>query len=189
MSDIQIKWFKYAIDVFGDGTFKYAAKGYQQIYRIYGLFQKTQCSPLVTILSKFKDEVTYTEAFAKILEIVGIPVDDLKWKVAHFDQETGAINAFKTVFGQRVRKVKVCSFHTKQGLIRDVGSLHVKTLYNINKTFKKFVQRLGGLQLMNPAYLDIAKVYMLEEAEELANDVTMPDGIVAVAVKLVEDYL
>ena len=71
----------------------------------------------------------------------------------------------------------------------NLGCLHVKTLYKNNGNFKHFCQRIGGIQVINPDYIDAAKTYLMEQAEKLADDETLPAGIVELGKKLVNDFL
>lgn len=122
MSPIQRRYFKRAREIFGDGTFKYKPKGFKQIYRLYGLFKGTHCAPLATILMKGKSKKLYKAAFKKLLELIDGDLEDLKAHTAHFDYETGAVKAFRKVFGDQIHKIKVCAFHAKQALIRHIVS-------------------------------------------------------------------
>jgi hypothetical protein len=63
MSDIQIQWFKSAAETFNDGTFGYAPAGFKQIYRIFGLFKKTQCRNVSLLFFKIRKIIRIPKNF------------------------------------------------------------------------------------------------------------------------------
>uniref|UniRef100_A0A915EF45 MULE transposase domain-containing protein n=1 Tax=Ditylenchus dipsaci TaxID=166011 RepID=A0A915EF45_9BILA len=111
-----------------DGTFKYAPKGVKQIYRVFGLVRQIHSTPLVTALLMGKNKFLYKKMWGKIKEAL-LNLDVVSSiNCANFDAEIAAYSSFAEVF--LGVKVKLCSFHVKQGLYRKVSLSLLKVLFH-----------------------------------------------------------
>jgi hypothetical protein len=63
MSQLQLEALCEADELFIDGSFKYAPKGYVQIYRIYALLRGTKCVHAANIVTKSEMKDMYKRAF------------------------------------------------------------------------------------------------------------------------------
>uniref|UniRef100_A0A914PTG1 MULE transposase domain-containing protein n=1 Tax=Panagrolaimus davidi TaxID=227884 RepID=A0A914PTG1_9BILA len=149
-------------ELFCDGTFLYAPQLPEvpqrniQLYRIFGLIHETVIVPCFTIIMQKKTEDEYKIVFEAIADIVG------RWRlaarIAHFDGETAAVNAFKSIRKFRRIKCKMCSFHVRQCLHRHGATLGLTRDYGEEKNqfIKHFTTSIGGLQHAPTGILDEA---------------------------------
>uniref|UniRef100_A0A915D792 ATP-grasp fold succinyl-CoA synthetase-type domain-containing protein n=1 Tax=Ditylenchus dipsaci TaxID=166011 RepID=A0A915D792_9BILA len=115
-SQIQLSLLLNCTHIICDGTFKYAPKGVKQIYRVFGLVRQIHSTPLVTALLMGKNKFMYKKMWEKIKEaLLNLHVVS-SINCANFDAEIAAYSSFAEVF--LGVKVKLCSFHVKQGLYR-----------------------------------------------------------------------
>jgi len=102
-----------------DGTFEMAPDCAYQMYSMHG-FYKGESMPLVWALLPNKSRATYVEMFTTVWEKLVEKFGDagaVRYVLTDF--ELAAIQAVQAVFTQS--KVKGCSFHFRQAVIRRLG--------------------------------------------------------------------
>jgi hypothetical protein len=120
---------------------------------------------------------------------------ELRASVAHFDYESGAVLAFRSVFGDVLPKV--CMFHAQQVLLRRLQKIRLQRLYRSEKKpVVRLVLMLSGLQLVHENWYAELKFFILmwigqivEEEGEEEDDEWVPIGTKAKLKSLVEYYL
>ena len=130
--------------VFGDGTFKYAPKGYFQMYTLL-ILNNNIYTPVVYFLLKNKMQGTYRTMF----RLLRSHCLDLRIAKLQMDFEVAAHNVAKEVFPEA--EVRGCRFHPAQAWFRKLGRLVLHSVYN-HKTSKTaiWLKSIFGLPGLEP---------------------------------------
>ena len=109
--------------LFCDGTFKYAANGYFQLYTIHVIVNTTVYTPVIHFLLKNKQCTTYTKMFKMLLH----HCPELKVAIFQMDFELAAQQAAAAVFPEA--EIRGCRFHLAQAWFRKLTKLGLQTTY------------------------------------------------------------
>lgn len=136
--------------MFIDGTFKSAAKMFKQSFTIHFAIENHGI-PAIYCLLENKKQTTYEQLFKIIKNILGL--DNITTVMV--DYEKAIHNALRTVFPNI--QVKGCWFHFTQAILRNLGSVGLKSKYKNNLEFRLIIQHLFNLALIPLEEID--KVY------------------------------
>ena len=116
-----------------DGTFEMSPDTAYQLYTIHG-YKNGEGLPLVFTLLPNKTAVTYKELFDAICSALLSSYGDIgAMKFILMDFERAAMNAINAVFPDV--RVKGCSFHFRQALMRRVQQEGLKSVYEENSHY------------------------------------------------------
>lgn len=131
-----------------DGTFSVVPSPYMQLYTI-GYIKNHHIFPCVFAVLKNKRKENYISLFRILNSLIG-QGSPLIFKT---DFEYAAIKAIEFIFP--ASRISGCMFHFGQCIIRKIGELHLKNLYQTSNQVKKFVRALSALSFV--------RIEMLEE--------------------------
>ena len=131
--------------VFCDGTFKYAPRGYLQMYTLH-IVKETVYTPVVYFLLKNKLQKTYTTMFSMLKS----HCPELNVGVFQMDFELAAHKAAKEVFPEA--EVRGCRFHLAQAWFRKLGRLGLQSIYyNSSTSTAIWLKTVFGLPGLPPS--------------------------------------
>ena len=140
-----------------DGTFEMVSTSSSQLYTIHG-FYKGESLPLAWALLPNKSRKTYVEIF-KAIRDAAVQKFGVVQQPRTFltDFEAAAVDAIREVFpGDRV---KGCTFHFRQALMRHVGELGLKTVYSSpsgDPQVQSWIRCIMGLTLLPEVFMQLA---------------------------------
>uniref|UniRef100_A0A914D7M3 MULE transposase domain-containing protein n=2 Tax=Acrobeloides nanus TaxID=290746 RepID=A0A914D7M3_9BILA len=141
---------------FADGSYQYSPAGVAQVYRIFGMVQNRKAYPMFECIMMNKTEGHYEKIFRVLNDQFKTMNVSPSVKIALFDCELGAVNAFRTVFPKA--KAKMCMFHVKQALHRMADKLDLRRSYQSDSRVEKIIRSIGAVQLLPPNLMDRALI-------------------------------
>ena len=121
-----------------DGTFAVVPSPYMQLYTI-SYIKEHHVFPCIFAILKNKREDTYRAMFNILRRKIG----QAQPSIIKTDYESAAINAISYSFPNA--RISGCMFHLGQAIMRKLGELHLKSLYQTSNYVKKYVKALSSL--------------------------------------------
>ena len=130
-----------------DGTFKYCAKFFFQLFSIHGL-RNGHYIPLVFCLLPNKQVATYITLFNSLLSLSNDQHIFLNPQKIVVDYEMAIHNSVQSVWP--TAKIFGCRFHLAQSWYRKIQSLGLVSIYKGDTEHGKWLQHLFGLPFLDP---------------------------------------
>ncbi len=155
---------------FADGTFQMCPKEFHQLYFIHSEY-RGEPMPLVYCLLRGKTEAIYLEVFNAISQMtqrVLPPGTPLGLQEMMMDFGSAERNAFSRVFP--TARVRGCTFHYGQALIRKIGEIGLKLQYNQEDSLVRlWIRHLLSLPFLPPFLVADAWNFYLSNPLNLLN--------------------
>lgn len=149
--------------IYMDGTFRYAAKFFQQLYTLHGL-KNNRYVPLVFCLIINKTKQTYTKMLRCICDIsVSFNVHFHPTNIV-VDYETSMHQAIKVVFP--TAQVIGCRFHIAQNWSRKLQQLGLSVDYRNKTEIGLWIRSVFGLLYLHPEEVGDGFVELMETKPE-----------------------
>lgn len=142
-----------------DGTFEMAPTSAYQLYSLHGFFHE-EAMPLVWALLPGKSNTIYAEMFAAIRQALLSRYGSNRQHVFLTDFELAAVDAIKATFPDS--KVKGCTFHFRQALMRHVADEGLRAAY-ISRTpseVRDWIRQIMGLTLLPEVFIPRAWTFL-----------------------------
>jgi MULE transposase domain len=136
-----------------DGTFEMAPSSSYQLYTMHG-FHSGEAMPLMWAILPNKSGSTYAEMFGAIRQAMVDKHGDVGGQRCFLvDFELAAIDAIRTVFTES--RVKGCTFHFRQALMRHVADEGLRPTYSSNDPpqVRDWIRQIMGLTLLPVVFI------------------------------------
>ena len=149
------------IEIFADGTFKFAPRFFKQMYTIFVL-KNGYYVPVIHMLLQDKKQKTYENVLIALNDLCNNHGIDLKHKLEKssimLDFELAMIKAIRSVF--KKTSIRCCKFHLGQSWWRKIKELGLSVIYKNRKSaHSKWLRGIFGLAVL-PA-CEVREIFQL----------------------------